>query len=451
MLAALIFVSACCLSACGEKEPDAYTTGIEALEGGDYVTAETAFQQAVHNDGRVVEGYRGLGITYLKEGKYQEAISMLSECLDSIRSPKLNRDFEEDVLYYQAQAYVGNNQSDKALTIYSNLIDGNNAGRAYLLRGKIYAADGKFGQAGQDFRRAVTRDPSYENYLQIYDVYVANNRQADGAAFLKEALDNSPKNFDDYYQLGRICYDLQDYEKAISYLNKATNANVEGAFALLGKTYLSSGDVDGARKVYEKCIKKGADPAVGYNGLAICDIVEGKLDSALSNIEQGLAVENCTVQEELLFNQIVVYEKQLDFYGAYRAMVTFMEQYPGNEKAAREFVFLKSRTGNADPGVIATPTPTPTPEPTPTPTPEPTPEVTEDAGDTADGSEQAEGSDAAAEGESEGDAAEDSGESTEDGSGESMDDGSADEYSEEYSEDYGDGYYDESYEEAYEG
>ena len=79
------------------------------------------------------------------------------------------------------------------------------------------------------------------------------------------------------------------------------------------------------------------------NWLALCDIAEGSYDSALEHIESGLSAAGEQDRENLLYNQIVVYEKKLDFAQAKTLMAAFLEEFPDNEEAIRESQFLQSR------------------------------------------------------------------------------------------------------------
>ena len=68
--------------------------------------------------------------------------------------------------------------------------------------------------------------------------------------------------------------------------------------------------------------------AKGYNGLALCDIEDGDYDSALSDIESGIHVAGAEDMQSLLFNEIVVYEKKLDFQTALQKAQEYLELYP---------------------------------------------------------------------------------------------------------------------------
>lgn len=334
------------LTGCGtEKQPTTYELGMEALEKGSYTEAVSYFQDMLDNEtGMEAEAYRGLGIAAVRQKDYATAISWFQKCLDAIPENRNYMDFTEDVLFYQANAYTKNGDTDKAMNIYNQLLTGKHAGRAYLLRGILYADDGKFGQAGQDFRKAVDRDDSYEVYLQIYTCYARNNREADGAAYLKEAQEKIPRTPEEYYEMGRINFELKDYDAAISDLKTAVEGNVDGAIMLLGRIYLLNGDTDSARELFQSGLSTEGQASVCYNGLALCDIADGDYDSALNNISSGLSSGDGKVQEELLFNEIIVYEKKLDFTTALEKAQAFAESYPQNTDAARELKFLQNRT-----------------------------------------------------------------------------------------------------------
>ena len=51
-------------------------------------------------------------------------------------------------------------------------------------------------------------------------------------------------------------------------------------------------------------------------------------------------------KQNLLYNEIAVYEQQLDFATALTKAQAYTEMYPDDEAAAKELIFLQSRTGN---------------------------------------------------------------------------------------------------------
>ena len=342
--AAILFCSAMLFTACGGVAPlTSYERGMAALQSGDLNVALGHFTASSETEGEEAMGFRGIGLIHMNRREYPEAIEAFQKSLDHVKYESLNSAFIEDVRMYLANAYVKNGQPDKAITIYSQLLTGSHASDAYLLRGKLYAAEKKFGQAGQDFERAIELNPSFEVYLQIYDIYVNLNRQADGAAYLKEARGRTTDSVEDAYQMGRICYLLGDYDTAKDQLARAVGGKITGAAALLGRVYLDQGDIVSARGVFQNCIESGREISAGCNGLALCAIETGEYDEALRQIHAGLQGADATVAEELLYNEIVVYERQHDFVTALSKMESFIGTYPGNSSARKEYTFLKSR------------------------------------------------------------------------------------------------------------
>ena len=64
------------------------------------------------------------------------------------------------------------------------------------------------------------------------------------------------------------------------------------------------------------------------------------------NISSGISIASDDEMQSLLFNEIVAYEKKLDFSTAQEKAVSYVGMYPEDEEAAKELDFLKSRTGS---------------------------------------------------------------------------------------------------------
>ena len=127
---------------------------------------------------------------------------------------------------------------------------------------------------------------------------------------------------------------------------ESTKGSTE-ATLILGMVYMAQGDTSNARSFYQQYIDAdGDDPAKGYNGLALCDISDGDYDSALQNISQGLGDATSDEMRDLLFNEIVVYEKKLDFSTALSKAQEYVQTFKDDDAAAKELTFLQSRVGN---------------------------------------------------------------------------------------------------------
>lgn len=80
-----------------------------------------------------------------------------------------------------------------------------------------------------------------------------------------------------------------------------------------------------------------------YNTIGLCRMEEGNYDEAISNFALGIAVNEGETVQELMFNEAVAYEYKGDFKTAKQKMKNYIAKYPNDNKAAREYEFLKSR------------------------------------------------------------------------------------------------------------
>ena len=179
--------------------------------------------------------------------------------------------------------------------------------------------------------------------------------EADGTRYLEAVLSTEAKGAEDLCSRGRIYYYMGDYTNAQKELTDASNQGSTEALLVLGMVYGAQSDYANARAMYQQYINQKLDDtsgdqtqtaAQGYNGLAVCDMAEGNYDSALENISSGISIASDDEMQSLLFNEIVAYEKKLDFSTAQEKAVSYVGMYPEDEEAAKELDFLKSRTGS---------------------------------------------------------------------------------------------------------
>ena len=70
---------------------------------------------------------------------------------------------------------------------------------------------------------------------------------------------------------------------------------------------------------------------------------EKDYEGALAAFENGLAAENPSCRQSLMYNQIITYEFLNDYAKAAELMGVYLELYPGDETAVRENIFLSTR------------------------------------------------------------------------------------------------------------
>ena len=65
--------------------------------------------------------------------------------------------------------------------------------------------------------------------------------------------------------------------------------------------------------------------------------------TVLSNIQKGLDTGDQDEKQALLFNEIVAYEKKMDYASAKEKITAYLEAYPTDERAVKENYFLETR------------------------------------------------------------------------------------------------------------
>lgn len=328
---------------CGKDSSAQYDAGAEALEAGNYAEARTQFEACISAGESLAQAYRGAGIACLRQQDYAQAETYLQQGLEELGSG--NKSTRRDILFYLAQAQMQQGKIQEAEASYDQILsDGDNA-QAYVLKGRLLLHSGDEAKAEDCFERAVKDCTDYDIYIDIFQAYNDVRRNADGTKYLEKALEIEQGTAEDNYQHGRVYYYLRDYENARECLSQAVTDGSREAMLLLGQVYLELDDASSARAMYQNYLTDEERAAEAYNGLALCDLAEGAYDSALENISQGLACRNISDEQKqnLLFNEIAAYEYKMDFATAETKAAAYVEQYPDDERAAREYIFLQNR------------------------------------------------------------------------------------------------------------
>lgn len=164
-----------------------------------------------------------------------------------------------------------------------------------------------------------------------------------GDTYLQTALGIAPDSNEDYYNVGKIYYYLEQFDQAQQALNQPVKDEYEPALSLMGRIYLAKGENDNANAIYNQILSKNKKDTDAYNGLALCALAQGDPDKALNYIIQGLELPGGEGKQELYFNEIIAYEKKLDFLSARDKCRTYVEMYPTDEAGAKELEFLNTR------------------------------------------------------------------------------------------------------------
>lgn len=333
------------LTGCGGENQKTYEQANADLEEANYDYALNEYQACISAGYKPAQSYRGSGIVKLRTGDYQGAIDDLTNALNDEKTGKSDR---KDLLEYRAAAELKAELYDQAMADCQTLAEDYSLNaNDYYLTGCVALAMDSYDEASSNFSEAYGSDSTYEMAIQIYEAYLGQDMEADGTRYLEAALKTEAKTADDYCERGKVYYYMDDYENARTELTTAADKGSTEATLILGMVYMAQGDTSNARSFYQQYIDAdGDDPAKGYNGLALCDISDGDYDSALQNISQGLGDATSDEMRDLLFNEIVVYEKKLDLSTALSKAQEYVQTFKDDDAAAKELTFLQSRVGN---------------------------------------------------------------------------------------------------------
>ena len=333
------------LTGCGGEEKKTYDQACADLAQGSYDYALQGYQSSITAGYKTAEAYRGAGIANIHLGNYQDAIDSLT---NGLNDEKAGKALKKDMLAYRATAELKSGLNDAAMADCQTLAESYSMdAETYYLTGCVRIAGGSFDEASSNFTEAYGEDATYDRAIQIYEAYLEKDMEADGTRYLEAALKTEPKNAEDYCNRGKVYYYMEDYSNAQKELTEAVNQKSTEGMLLLGMVYRAQGDTSNARSMYQQYVSAdGSDPAKGYNGLSLCDMDDGSYDSALENISKGLEDASTEEMQDLLFNEIVVYEKKLDFSTALSKAQEYVQTFKDDDAAAKELTFLQSRVGN---------------------------------------------------------------------------------------------------------
>ncbi|MBQ8306687.1 MAG: tetratricopeptide repeat protein [Blautia sp.] len=342
--AAMLCMAVLFSAGCGENQ-EVYEQAGKDLEQGSYEYARSGYEQSAADGIRVMESWRGAGIASLRLGEYEKAAEEFTNALSQEKVPD---SFRKDILSYRAVAWMKDGNLENAMLDCQTLAEEfDKDADISFLTGTVALGMDAYDEADREFRAAYEKDPSYEMAIRIYQEYLKRDMEADGTSYLESALDNEPKTAQDYCDRGRVYYYMEDYDKAAQELIEAQSLDEKDAdaYLLLGMVYLARHDISNARAMYQQYISLDGSSARGYNGLALCDMEEGDYFAALTDIGSGIKEASTEEMQILLFNEIVVYEKMLDFATARDKAEEYAAMFPDDEEAVKELGFLKSRTG----------------------------------------------------------------------------------------------------------
>ncbi len=156
--------------------------GLCYVNGNKFISAETAYREAIVLDATVKDWQLGLAKSLLSQKKYQEAIAVLEEIL--IDEPE-----NEIIWISQANAYLGLDDPETAVAI-QEIVDrlGKSTADSLEFMGNIYMSRNLNELALKYYRKAIQKDPqrSVKTHVDTADILVGRGAFEEAAVLIND-------------------------------------------------------------------------------------------------------------------------------------------------------------------------------------------------------------------------------------------------------------------------
>lgn len=282
------------------------------------------------------------GITLMESGKYEDALVAFQEALD-LSLGEVNEE-ELDICFYKAEALYQLGDVEGAMATYSAIINFNENPKAYFLRGNLYYSLGDEENALKDYKAAIAQDKKdFELYIGVYEALSAHGKEKEAQDCLNQALEINGNSAYNKMQKGRINFLLGETDTAISLLEQAIKKKEVRAYYYLAEVYSLLGDEEKSQENLTAYMESGKADSYGLFNIANDQLGKGNFDLAIECLTTALSLEEVPNKQILMKSLVIAYENNLEFSKAKDLMVEYIDIYPEDEEAKREFTFLETR------------------------------------------------------------------------------------------------------------
>lgn len=286
--------------------------------------------------------YRQQGISFLENGDYEEAIEAFQNALDLSLGEV--GETEMDICFYKAETLYRMGDEQGAMDTYSAIIAYNENAKAYFLRGNLYYSQNDEENALKDYAAALEKESKdYDLYIGVYEALTAHGKEKEAQEYLNQALEISGNKAYDKMQKGRINFLLGEQETAIALLEEAIKGKEMTAYYYLAEMYSLMGESEKSEETMAAYIESGKADSYNLFNIANDQIEKGNYNMAIECINLALNLEKVPNKQILMKTLVIAHEQNGDFETAKEIMTKYMESYPDDEEAKREFTFLETR------------------------------------------------------------------------------------------------------------
>ncbi|MCF8001582.1 MAG: tetratricopeptide repeat protein [Halanaerobiales bacterium] len=217
---------------------------------------------------------------------YQTALEQFKKARSlGINSPNFHRDF--------ASAYIGVNNKQQAVQELEKALSKNATLSDYLNIANLHKELNNLEKAAEFYRKALEMDDQNSNaYSELGDVLINQNNYQEAIEVLNKGVENNPDSLILNYKLGQAYYHNNNYEQAEKYLLKAVDIkqNYYRAHFHLGKLYQAQEKYQNAKYHLNETVKYNPDYAEAY-------ITLGDINLKQENNYQAIAQYSIAIEK----------------------------------------------------------------------------------------------------------------------------------------------------------
>ncbi len=185
---------------------------------------------------------------------------------------------------------------DLAVARYASeraLAPGDSLPEAHIARATLFAAEGKWDEAASGFARAFELAPGdYASRRNTADLYETLGRNREAEEIYEGLVADQPLHWNNHYWYGGFLYRGGNLKTAAVSLERAGELapDADEPVTLLGFCHLAGGDLDQARREFERALSLSPEPRARKR-LGLVHYYSGEFDRALEQWTQVLEAE----------------------------------------------------------------------------------------------------------------------------------------------------------------
>jgi len=151
---------------------------------------------------------------------------------------------------------------------------------------------------------------AYNEAIQLYQ----QGKLRESAAQFETVLQFYPENPKALYYMGKIYYDLKDYDKSLSYYEKAVGNNMSDSLSTLaiGMIYYQEKNMGKAMEYYNKAIQVAPNYGLAYYNRGTLYGQLNKYDLSLDDLNKSIELDKTNANAYLNRGLAYYYLKQMD-------------------------------------------------------------------------------------------------------------------------------------------